>query len=546
MVKKPTYEELENRVHELEKQAFTRMRVEEALRESEERFRSLVETISDWIWEVDQNFIYTYISPKVKDLLGYKPEELIGKTVFDFMPQKQGRRMARKFRSNADSQKPFKAWEKQNLHKDGQWVIMETSGVPVFNATGRFCGYRGIDRDISGRKSEEEENRRLENQLRQSQKMEAMGTLAGGIAHDFNNILFPIIGYAEMTLHEMPEENLIRRNLRELLKAANRAKDLVQQILTFSRQTEQERKPLKMQPIIKEALKLIRASLPTTIEIRQDIATETGLVSIDPTQIHQVVMNLCTNAFHAMHEKGGVLGVTLEEVEINSDVLTACVDLSPGTYLKLTVSDTGHGMGREVMDHIFNPYFTTKSPGDGTGLGLAVVHGIVKSHGGKISVYSEPDVGTTFNAYLPRVDTTSEASETPPTETIPRGAESVLFVDDETQILGMVKQLLESLGYHVTAFPGSLEAFETFCLEPEMFDLVITDQTMPNMTGMELARKLMGIRPDIPVILCTGFSELVNEEKAKAIGIRDYIMKPILTHELAKAVRKALDYKVFQ
>jgi len=541
MVEKPTYEELEHKVHELEKEAFTRMGVGEALRESEERFRSLVETMSDWIWEVDQNFVYTYVSPKVRDLLGYKPEELLGKTVFDFMPQKAGRRMARKFSGNADSQKPFKAWEKQNLHKDGQLVAMETSGVPVFNASGRFCGYRGIDRDISGRKSEEEENRRLEHQLRQSQKMEAMGTLAGGIAHDFNNILFPIIGYAEMTLYEMPEDSLTRRNLKELLKAANRAKGLVRQILTFSRQTEQERKPLEMQPIIKEALKLIRASLPTTIEIRQSIATETGLVSIDPTQIHQVVMNLCTNAFHAMQEKGGVLGVTFEEVEINSEGLSACVDLSPGTYLKLTVSDTGHGMDREVMDHIFDPYFTTKSPGEGTGMGLAVVHGIVKSHGGKISVYSEPDVGTTFIVYLPRVDTASEASETPPTEMIPRGTESVLFVDDESQVIGMVKQMLESLGYYVTAYPSSLEAFEEFCMEPEAFDLVITDQTMPNMTGMELARKLMGIRPDIPVILCTGFSELVNEEKAKAIGIRAFVMKPLVIRDFAITVRKVLD-----
>jgi signal transduction histidine kinase/ActR/RegA family two-component response regulator len=391
------------------------------------------------------------------------------------------------------------------------------------------------------RKWAEEEKKKLQAQLQQAQKMQAIGTMAGGIAHDFNNILFPIVGYTEMAMGDLPEDSLTRSNLEEVLKAADRAKGLVQQILTFSRQREQERKPLKIQPVIKEALTLIRASLPTTIEISQNIDKGCGAILADPIQIHQVMMNLCTNAYHAMREKGGVLGVTLTEVEIDSCDLGSNMDLKPGPYLRLTVSDTGHGMERAEMERIFEPYFTTKSPGEGAGMGLAVVHGVARSHGGYITVYSEPGKGAAFHVYLPRIDGIGIAPVPVSSEPAPNGTERILFTDDEKQIVDMVQQMLERLGYHVTARTSSVEALKAFRTQPDKFDLVITDQTMPNMTGAKLAQKIMGIRPDIPIILCTGFSEVIAEEKAKAMGFRDFVMKPIVKTDIAKIIRRVLD-----
>ena len=394
------------------------------------------------------------------------------------------------------------------------------------------------------RKWAEEEKKELQTQLQQAQKMQAIGTMAGGIAHDFNNILFPIVGYTEMAMADLPEDSLTRSNLEEVLKAADRAKGLVRQILTFSRQSEQERKPLKIQPIVKEALTLLRASLPTTIEIRQKIDKACGAILADPIQIHQVMMNLCTNAYHAMREKGGVLGVTLTEVDIDSSDLGSNVDLKPGPYVRLTVSDTGRGMKRAEMERIFEPYFTTKGPGEGAGMGLAVVHGVARSHGGHITVYSEPGKGAAFHVYLPRIDgSIGIAPAAVPSEPAPSGTERVLLTDDEEQIVNMEQQMLERLGYHVTARTSSVEALKAFRAQPEKFDLVITDQTMPNMTGAELAQKLMGIRPDIPVILCTGFSEVIPEEKARAMGLRAYVMKPIVKSEIAKIIRRVLDYE---
>jgi CheY-like chemotaxis protein len=371
--------------------------------------------------------------------------------------------------------------------------------------------------------------------------MEAIGTLAGGIAHDLNNILYPIIGYTEMTMDDVPEDSVPRSNLEEVLKAANRAKGLVQQILAFSRQIEQERKPLKIQPIIKEALKLLRASLPSTIKITQNIDEDCASTLADTIQIHQVMMNLCTNAYQAMHDKGGVLEVALTEVDIGSGNLDPDLVLNPGQYLRLTVSDTGHGMEHAVMERVFHPYFTTKGPGGGTGMGLAVVHGIVKGYGGDITVYSEREKGTTFHVYLPRIDTGTLEPKTIFKDLVQKGNERILFVDDEAQIVRMVQQMLERLGYHVTARTSSVEALEAFRAQPDKFDLVITDLTMPNMTGTELTPKLVEIRPDIPIILCTGFSEVIAEEKAKAIGIREYLMKPVVQSEIAKSIRRVLD-----
>ena len=396
-----------------------------------------------------------------------------------------------------------------------------------------------LEREIKQRKLAEEKRKKLEEELQQAQKMEAIGTLAGGIAHDFNNVLYSIIGYTELTMDDVPEGSLAQKNLTEVLKGALRAKDMVRQILAFSRKDDIQKKPVKIQPVVKEALKLLRASIPTTIEIRQSIDEDCGPVLAASTQIHQVVMNLATNAYQAMQEKGGFLELTLMEEEIGSD--DSNPDLHPGRYLKLTVSDTGHGMNSVVLKKIFDPYFSTKGPGEGTGMGLAVVHGIVKSHGGNITVYSKLGEGTIFHVYLPLIEAGPVEPKTVPAEPTPTGTEHILFVDDEEPIVRMMQQILERLGYQVTSRTSSVEALEAFKAKPDEYDLVITDMTMPNMTGVELAPRLREIRSDIPIIMCTGFSETIDEDRAKNMGIPAYIMKPFLIDEIAKTIRKVLE-----
>jgi CheY-like chemotaxis protein len=372
--------------------------------------------------------------------------------------------------------------------------------------------------------------------------MEAIGTLAGGIAHDFNNILTSVIGYTEMTLRNLPEDSLVRKNLDQILKAGFRATDLVHQILAFSRPKEQERKPVHVAGIIKEALKLLRASLPTTIEIRQNIADppESGIVMGDPTQIHQILMNLCTNAADAMRARGGILDVSLVEVEMDSPAAALFPDMKCEPYLSLTVSDTGHGMDNAVVERIFDPFFTTKEPGKGTGLGLAVAHTIVKEHGGGITVRSAPGEGTSFHVFLPSIKHRA-SREAEVIKELHTGNEHILFVDDEEDVVELACQMLESLGYRITAKAGSLEALAALRAEPYQFDVVISDQTMPHMTGAELAKEILKIRPDAPIILCTGFSETITPEMAKAIGIREFIMKPFAMRDLTDAIRRSLD-----
>lgn len=380
-----------------------------------------------------------------------------------------------------------------------------------------------------------------ERQLQQVMKLQAIGTLAGGIAHDFNNILFPIVGYTELTMDDIPKDSQARQNLEEILKATNRAKELVQQILTFSRQGGQERKPLQVKFLIKEALKLLRATIPSTIAIECRVDEKCGPIMGDPTQIHQVIMNLCTNAYHAMQESGGTLEVALKEVDISFENSLERVGMKVGRHLELMVKDAGHGMGPEVLERIFEPYYTTKELGKGTGLGLSVIHGIVKNHGGDISVSSQPGKGTTFSVYLPVIDNIDVETEPVKAAAAIHGNERILLVDDEKQIIDIEQQILERLGYKVTPKTDSAEALEEFAALPEKFDLVLTDMTMPKMTGDQLARKLMEIKPDIPVILCTGFNETITEEKALAMGIDKFIMKPIVKDELAKTIRNVLD-----
>lgn len=386
------------------------------------------------------------------------------------------------------------------------------------------------------------EQRRLESQLRRSQKMEAVGTLAGGIAHDFNNILSAVIGYTEIALRETDVSDRLRRYLDQILKAGERATSLVKQILTFSRQAEEKPQPMRVSPVIREALQLLRASLPTTIQIRQDIRSDRDTVLADPTQIHQILMNLCTNAAHAMRGSKGELKIGLAPVEVTPfDALNVHHGLPPGMYLNLTVGDTGIGMDQAVMERIFDPFFTTKKPGEGTGMGLSVVHGIVKSCGGAITVKSDPGKGTEFNIYFPLLveEVRGEPSEAEAGR-IPGGTERVLFVDDEEVLVQVGREMLTGLGYEVVGRTSSLEALELFRARPDRFDLVIADMTMPNMTGIELFREITRIRPGMPVVLCSGFSETMMHENARAIGVNEFVMKPIVFQQIAPAIRRAL------
>jgi signal transduction histidine kinase/ActR/RegA family two-component response regulator len=390
----------------------------------------------------------------------------------------------------------------------------------------------------------EKEKAELKKQLQQAQKMESIGTLAGGIAHEFNNILFPIIGYTEMCMYDVPENSKTRKNLASVLKAADRAKDLIQQIQSFSTKGGQKRKPLKIQYIIKETLKLLRASLPSTIEIRHEIDNTCGPVAADPSEIQQVLMNLCTNAYQVMEEKGGELEITLQEVDLAPSDLSFEIDLNPGCYLKLTVKDTGPGLEQTEVKHIFDLQYHTNVQNEAAGMGLNIVHEIIRSYKGIICISSDPDQGTTIDVYLPLIDTQSDNISKISTEAhIPLGNETILIVDDEEDVLEMMHLMLERLGYQVISTLNGVKALEAFQKGSKTFDLVITDQTMPKMTGMELIRELRLIQPDIPIILCTGFNEKITEDNTRHLGIGALMGKPVRIAEIAGKIREVLDRK---
>lgn len=421
--------------------------------------------------------------------------------------------------------------------KDGSFIWVEFSCI--YHKAENFLDTVLVD--ITARKQAETALQESEKQLRHTQKMESIGTLAGGIAHDFNNILSAIYGYAELVKEGLPPQSGAREMQNEVLTAAGRARDLVKQILLFSRQTDHESQLIRPHFIVKEALKLLRASIPTTIEIQQDIHSECGSILADPSQLHQIVMNLCTNAYHAMHKEGGILTVSIYDTEINiADITFDHLELAPGSYVKLQIEDTGHGMDQTTMDKIFNPYFTTKPTGKGTGLGLSVVHGIVKNHNGVIKVSSEPNKGTTMTVYFPRHESGKDTILEKTVHHLPTGQERILLVDDEEQILNVMVKILTSLGYKVTAETNSQKAFKRFNDTPDNFDLIITDMTMPHMTGLELIEQIFQQHPKMPIILCSGFSECISEEKATALGIRRFLVKPVLKKDIAHAIRQAL------
>jgi signal transduction histidine kinase/ActR/RegA family two-component response regulator len=392
--------------------------------------------------------------------------------------------------------------------------------------------YKKLEREVADRA-------KVEDQLRQSQKMEAIGTLAGGIAHDFNNILAAIIGFSEMIEEDLPQGDPSIPHVQRVLKAAHRGKDLVQQILAFSRKTRQSRHAVSLSSLAKETVVLLRASLPTTIELVLDITTTSDAILATHLEVQQVLMNLATNAAFSMRENKGLLHVSITDIDIepNSPILEG--NMVPGEYVRLAVTDTGIGMTPEVMKRIFEPFFTTGGADQSTGMGLAVVYGIVKSLHGGIMVESEPGVGSSFQIFFPKVLIHTDTG-TPQCEQNPRGTERILFIDDEESLVEWGETFLKRLGYDVIAMNDSAEALHIFASDPSRFDLVITDQTMPGITGSHLARELLKIRPDIPIILCTGHSDVVSPEEAKQAGIKEFLMKPVAGQALAKVIRNVL------
>lgn len=500
-----------------------RKQAEKALRDSERKYRSILESMDEATFICTQDFKVAYMNPAMVARVG---RDCTGDFCFksvhgmenvcswcDFETVINGKRLNTEIKSPLDGQE------------------FNISSSPIQNSDGSVSKL-SVFHNVT-------EIKKIEARLQQAQKMEAIGSLAGGVAHDFNNILFPIVGMSEMLIEDLQDKKSEQQYAKEILKAGKRASDLVQQILAFSRQTDRQTLPMKVQSVLKEALKLCRSTIPSDIEIKQRIQPDCGLVKADSTQIHQVAMNLITNAYHAVEDNSGKISVYLKETDLSwGDVLGS--QLKPGRYAHLTISDNGCGIDPGVMDKIFEPYFTTKGQGKGTGLGLATVYGIVREYKGDITVYSEVGKGTTFNVFLPVINETDETEIAPRQKILQTGTERILLVDDEEPIVKLEKIILEKLGYRVTSFTSSLEALKSFQSDPQAYDLIITDMTMPQMTGDLLSKELKEIRPDIPVLICTGFSERITSEKSQKTCVDGILMKPITRVDLSKKVRELL------
>jgi PAS domain S-box-containing protein len=531
---KKVNEEIERRVEErtLELKAEIAERIQ--AQDANQRLVTAIEDAAEAIIVTSPEFHVQYVNPAFERITGYTREEINDRDLSDFMPEVNGNAFHNEIYQTVTGNKPWRG-KFSSMSKDGTIYEVEATFSPIYDKDHNITNYVSVQRDITT-------EAKLESQLRQAQKMEAIGTLAGGIAHDFNNILFAIIGFNDLAMEEIQKGSSAYQYLKEVSTASVRAANLVSQILAFSRYSENEKRQLSMAPILKEAIKMLRGTLPSTIEIRQEIDEGCSPIVAESTQIHQVIMNLCTNAYHAMRESGGLLGIKLMDTIVDDELASDHEDLAAGKHLLLSVSDSGKGMDETTRDRIFEPYFTTKEVGRGTGLGLATVHGIVRNHGGTITVQTEVNKGTTFSIYFPVKDEGAGSAESQISGNIVlNGTEKIMYVDDEASISKMVEKTLQRRGYTIQAFSDSRDALQCFKGDPDYFDMIITDQTMPNLTGSELATIILGTRPNMPIILCTGYSELINEQEAKKIGIRTYLKKPVDSSTLTLAIRKLLD-----
>ena len=518
---------LQEKNEQLKKEIDNHRQTEKKLRESEARFKALHNASSGGIGIHDKGVILD-CNKGLSEMTGYTVSELVGMDGLMLIADASRGKVMKNILTGYE--KPYEA---TGLRKNGETYPLRIHGrnVPYQGRSVRSVEFRDLT-----------EQKAMEERIQQSQKMESIGKLAGGIAHDFNNLLFPIVGCTEMLLEDVPADSPLRQKLNTIFKGAMRAKELVQQILAFSRHESREVKVMRVQSVVGDAMKLIRSTIPTSIAIHQHIDPDCGPVKADPTQIHQVVMNLATNAYHAMEETGGELSVSLGEVDLGADEVLR-LDVEPGQYACLTVKDTGTGIDEKIKARIFDPYFTTKEQGKGTGMGLSVIHGIVKSAGGGILVESAVGKGAVFRVYLPVVKAFLEPPDIQPRQPFPGGTERILLVDDEADIAGTVTAMLEHLGYSVDSRTSSIDALAEFRARPDRYDLVITDMAMPALSGHELASEMVGIRPDIPVLLCTGFSERLSRAKADLPGIQGILMKPIVIQDLSRKIRELIDAK---
>jgi PAS domain S-box-containing protein len=506
-----------------------RKRTINALQNSESKYRLLVENANDAILIIQDERV-KFFNPVALQLTGYSSKEFQDMSFKEFIHPDDRANVVDRYRKRIQGDETASTYNCRLISKSKETIWAQVNAVRTLwehkEATLTFF------RDISQLKQ-------AESRLQHTERMESLGTLAGGIAHDFNNILSAIIGYTELSLINATQGTSLEKNLQEVYKAGTRARDLVKQILAFARQTDEEQKPIQVNVIAKEVLKLIRSTIPTTIDVKENIASH-SVIRGNPSQVHQLFMNLCTNAAQAMQDTGGILTVDLTDIDLGHQPPLALSDLKTGKYIRITVSDTGPGIAPDIIDLIFNPYFTTKELGEGTGMGLALTHSIAESYGGKVTVESRLGKGAVFSIYLPVISAEGDQQSTLE-EVLPIGDENILFVDDEKHITEIGRQIMEKLGYKVTVRTSSVEALELFRSKPDEFDLVITDMTMPNMTGDLLAAAIIHIRPKIPIILCTGYSKNISADSAAKIGIKAFIYKPIVKIELATVVRKILD-----
>lgn len=520
-----------------------RKRAERLLRESESRYRALVENANSIILRMDNEGRLTFFNEFAQRFFGYSTEEVIGQNVIGtIVPETEstGRDLRAMIADLGNHPEHYATNENENMRRDGSRVWVSWTNKILYDSSGQVSELLCVGNDITDRKQAEAEKRHLQAQLDQAQKLEAIGTLAGGIAHDFNNILAAVIGYADISREEVPSGTFLAKNIDQILKAGHRAKDLVKQILAFSRQSSTEASVFMPAIIIREAVKLLRPSLPATITIEQHIDLKAGPICIDPTQFHQILMNLCTNAFHAMESEGGTLTICLARIFLDEAALPASAPGGAGEYVMLSVADTGVGIPEAIRTRIFDPFFTTKEAGKGTGMGLSILHGIVTDRGGFIVFDSTVGKGTEFRVHLP-VTEQEVGRNHDEEETTTGGSGHILFVDDETMLVDMATNILQTLGYRVTALTSSVEALAAFSENPSQYDLIITDQTMPNMTGLELSRRMLALRPDLPIILCTGYGALLTRDDVCKQGISELVLKPLTKKELAHVIKKVLN-----